>query len=90
MLVKLFSDNFLKSNDDKCHQMIFGGKSTEATVSIGNSRINESDYEKLFGVTFDKKLSIKNMLKICLKRPTKSFMHLLACRITLIPSNQKF
>ena len=80
----------LKLNDDKCHLMIFGDKSTEATVSIGNSRIDEGDYEKLLGVTFDKKLIFKNMLKICLKRPTKSFMRLLACRITLIPSNQKF
>ena len=47
VLVKWFSDNFLKLNDDKCHLMIFGDKSTETTVSIVNSRINESDYEKL-------------------------------------------
>ena len=59
MIVKWFSDNFLKLNDDKCHLMIFGEKSTEATVTIGNSKINESDYEKLLGVTFDKKLSFK-------------------------------
>ena len=39
--------------------MIFGDKSTEATVTIGNSRISESDYEKLLGVTFDKKLRFK-------------------------------
>ena len=59
MLVKWFSDNFLKLNDDKCHLMIFGDESTETTISIGNSRINESDNEKLLGVTFDKKLSFK-------------------------------
>ena len=34
VLVKWFSDNFLKLNDDKCHLMIFGDKSTKATVSI--------------------------------------------------------
>ena len=43
VLVKWFSDNFLKLNDDKCHLMIFGDESTETTISIGNSRINESD-----------------------------------------------
>ena len=59
VIVKWFSDNFLKLNDDKCHLMIFGDKSTEAAVSIGNSRINESEYKKLLGVTFDKKLSFK-------------------------------
>ena len=56
MIEKWFSDNFLKLNDDL---MIFGEKSTEVTVTIGNSKINESDYEKLLGVTFDKKLSFK-------------------------------
>ena len=65
--------------------MIFGGKSTEATVTIGNSKINESDYEKLLGVTFDKKKLSKNMLKICIKRQIKSFMRLLDCRLHIDP-----
>ena len=55
--MKLFSENVLK--DDKCHMMIFGDKITEATVSIRNSRINESGCQKLFGVTFDKNSRFK-------------------------------
>ena len=90
VIVKWFSDNFLKLNDGICHLMIFGEKSTEATVSIGNSMINESDYEKLLGVTFDKKVSFKKHVEDLSKRRTKSFMRLLVCRITLILSNQKF
>ena len=43
VIVKWFSDNFLKLNDDKCHLMIFGEKSTEATVSIGNSIVANSE-----------------------------------------------
>ena len=39
-------------------------KSTEATVSVGNSRINESDYEKLLDVTFDKKLSFQKHVEV--------------------------
>ena len=31
--------------------MIFGDKSTEATVTCGNSEINENDYKKLLGAT---------------------------------------
>ena len=58
--------------------MIFGDKSTEATVTIRNSKINESDYEKPLGVTCDMKLSLKKMSKVCTKRQTKSFMPLLA------------
>ena len=77
MIVKWFSDNFLKLNDDKCHLMILSEKSTEATASIGNSMINESDYEKLLGVTFDKKLSFKKHVED-LSKKAKQKLHALA------------
>ena len=57
--------------------MIFGDKSTEATVSIGNSRINESDYEQLLGVTFDKKLSFKKHVQDLSKKANQK-LHALA------------
>ena len=57
--------------------MIFGDKSTEATVSIGNSRINESDYEKLLGVIFDKKLSFKKHVEDLSKKANQK-LHALA------------
>ena len=41
VMVKWFSGNFLKSSNDKCHLMIYGNKSTETTVTIGNSSIKE-------------------------------------------------
>ena len=48
--------------------MISGDKSKEATVTTGNSKINESDHGRLLGVTFDKKLScVRNMLKCSIK-----------------------
>ena len=77
VLVKWFSDNFLKLNDDQCHLMILGDKSTETTISIGNSRINESDYEKLLGVTFDKKLSFKKHVEDLSKKANQK-LHALA------------
>ena len=83
VIVKWFSDNFLKLNDDKCHLMIFGGKSTEATVTIGNSKINESDYEKLLGVTFDKKLSFKKHVEDLYKKANQK-LHALARLSTYI------
>ena len=59
MVAKWFSDNYMKLNDDKCHLMILSDKSSKATVAIRNSIISESDYEKLLGMTFDKKLSFR-------------------------------
>ena len=77
VVAKWFSDNYLKLNDDKCHLMIFGEKCSRATVTIGNSTIDESDYEKLLGVTFDKKLSFrKHVEDLCKKANQK--LHALA------------
>ena len=83
VVAKWFSDNYLKLNDVKFHLMMFGGKCSRATVAIGNSTIDESDFEKLLGVASE------NMLKICAKRPTISSTHLLAYPPVSILSNLK-
>ena len=57
ILVKWFSENYMKLNEEKCHFMIFGNKSEDSAITIGQSTIKESEYEKLLGVTFDKKLT---------------------------------
>ena len=59
MIVKWFSDNLLKLNDEKCHPMVFGNKNAKTTIEIGTSEIKESGCEKLLGITFDKKLNFK-------------------------------
>ena len=57
--------------------MIFDDKSTEATVTIGNLKVNESDYEKLLGVTFDTKLSLKKHVEDLHKKANQK-LHALA------------
>ena len=37
-----FPNNYMKLNDDKCHLMIFGGKSNEVSVKIGEVKVKES------------------------------------------------
>ena len=77
VLAKWFSKNYMKLNEDKCHLMIFGNKCKDSVVNIGNSIIKESDYEKLLGVTFDKKLSFtKHVEDLCKKANQK--LHALA------------
>ena len=63
LIAKWFSDNCLKLNDDKWHVMIFGDKCSKATVTIRSSTIKESEYEKLLGITFDKKLSLRKHIE---------------------------
>ena len=58
----------MKLNDDKCHLMIFDHRCSKATVTVTNLTIGESDYEKLLGITFNKKLSFrKHVVDLCKK-----------------------
>ena len=77
ILAKWFTENYMKLNEEKCHLMIFGNKSKDSVVAIGESTIKESKYEKLLGVTFDKKLSFtKHVQDLCKKAHQK--LHALA------------
>ena len=68
IIIKWFPDQLLKLNHEKCHLMLFEDKSTETTFKIGNSEIKESDYGKLLGITFDKKLNCKKHIEdLCRK-----------------------
>ena len=49
----------MKMNDDKSHLLVLENKSVEETVNVSGSLVNESDEEKLLGVTIDKKLNFK-------------------------------
>ena len=67
----------MKLNEEKCHFMIFGNKSEDSVIAIGKSTVKESEYEKLLGVTFDKKLNFtKHVQDLCKKAHQK--LHALA------------
>ena len=56
--------------------MIFGDKSSKATVTIRNSTIYESDYEKLLGMAFYKKLSFRKHVEgLCRRANQKLHAH---------------
>ena len=45
-----FPNNRMKLNEDKCHLMIFGRKSNQVSVKIGEANVKE---EKLLGIIFE-------------------------------------
>ena len=64
----------MKLNEDKCHLTIFGGKSDEVSIKIGEANVKESKQEKLLGIIFDQTLSFKQHVKTLCKKPVKNFM----------------
>ena len=72
-----FHENYMKLNDDKCHLLVFGDKTNDVSVKVGNSLIKESSEEKLLGVTIDKNLSFKTHLNSLCKKASQK-LHALA------------
>ena len=71
-----FPNNRMKLNEDKCHLMIFGGKSNEVSVKIGEASVKESKEEKPLGIIFDQTLSFKQHVRaLCKKASQKLHAH---------------
>ena len=72
-VVKWFSDNYMKLNEDKCHLLTFGNISKDSiSVEIGSSTNTNSVGEKLLGVVLDSKLiSEQHVSNICQKVSNK-------------------
>ena len=66
-----FANNHMKLNEDKCHLMIFGGKSNEVSVQIGEANVKESKEEKVLGVIFDQTLSFEQHVKTLCKKASQ-------------------
>ena len=60
------SSNVMKLNEEKCCVILYGDKSNDCSVNVGQALIRESTEEKLFEVTLDKRLSfLKPILSSC-------------------------
>ena len=67
-----FESNYMKLNTDKCHLIISGNKHESLWADIGNDRIWESNYVKLFGRNIDRSLKFDfHILKLCSKADRK-------------------
>ena len=50
ILSEWFQNNCMKLNGDKCHLMIFGEKSNDLSIKIGNTTIWRKEYWALFWI----------------------------------------
>ena len=72
-----FESNYMKMNKDKGHLLVFGTKDAEGSAGIPRSSIQESNKEKLLGVTLDRRLSFKNHASNLCKKASQK-LHALA------------
>ena len=72
LAVEWFENNYMKLNSDKCHFLISGFKHEILWARIGESKIRESQQQKLLGVTIDNNLKFNgHILSLCNKAGRK-------------------
>ena len=54
LTVEWFENNFMKLNQDKCHLLVSGYKHEAAWAKIDETKICESNKQKLFDVVIDR------------------------------------
>ena len=80
-----FNENYMKSNNDKCHLLI--SSPDDVSIKIGCEEISNEKQVKLLGVTIDHKLNFNDHVsKLCKKASTK--LHALARVSKYIPMNK--
>ena len=86
VLVKWFSDNYLKMNADKCHLLITNNENEEH-ITIDDETIKSEKTVKLLGITIDNKLNFDEHISKILKKVNLK-LHALA-RISHVLSSDK-
>ena len=80
-----FNENYMKSNNDKCHLLI--SSPNDVSIKIGKDEIVNKKSVKLLGVTIDQNLNFsEHVTKLCKKASTK--LHALA-RVSKFMSMKK-
>ena len=79
LAVEWFENNFMKLNQDKCHLLVSGHKHETVGAKIGETKIWESNKQKLLRVVIDRNLNFnKYVFDLCKKAGRK----LQDCQIT--------
>ena len=72
LAIEWFESNYMKLNEDEYHFLLSGYKHEMMLTKVGQSRIWESEKEKLLDVTIDKHLKFEeHIVKQCKKARQK-------------------
>ena len=68
LVSKWFEENYMVLNADKCHFMCLGKDTENETFIFNNFIFNNSNEEKILGITIDNKLTFKGHIKILCRK----------------------
>ena len=72
LAVEWFENNFMKLNQDKCHLLVSGHEHEAVWAKIGETKIWESNKQKLLGVVIDRNLNFNEyVFDLCKKAGRK-------------------
>ena len=67
LVLKWSEENYMVIKADKCHFMYLGKGTENETFIFNNFIFNNSNEEKIFGITNDSKLNLKSNIEILCK-----------------------
>ena len=68
LAIEWFGGNYMKLIEDKCHLIISGHKSESIWAKFGQTKIWESNKQKLLGIIIDRQLNFdEHMISLCKK-----------------------
>ena len=75
LAVEWFENNFMKLNQDKCHLLVSGHKHEAVWAKVSETKIWESNKQKLLGVVIDRNLNFDEyVLDLCKKTGRKLYV----------------
>ena len=74
---------------ENCHLIIFGANKERVSMHVGEAQIEESDDEKLLGITLDKKSSFKKHAQTLCKKAIQKLHALTRISILMEPKKLK-
>ena len=82
LAIEWFESNYMKLNEDEYHFLLSGYKHEMMLTKVGQSRIWESEKQKLLDVTIDKHLKLEeHIVKQCKKAGQKLSALVRVCNI---------
>ena len=87
ILIKWFSNNYMKANADKCHLLVTNN-AENYSINLGGIKIDNSSKEKLLGILVDNQLKFDRHIKNHLCKKASNKLHVLI-RISHFMSNDK-